>query len=747
MERVAEPSDEVLDAVDDIRAGRPRVLVVVGDAADHTLDATIATCDDADIVRVPSHARERTLPYAVLVTLLLRLGPLPRGPLTDLATQGVGESTVSLGVALIDHLSARAEKRAILLVVPRLDLVDVASTDVLLFAMNRLENARVGLLAGTRTPLPDIGDAEVFLLDGEPSFSPDLAVEERVDEVLAPAAPRLTAAADVDGVAVADRDPFLIVVRAGERAAAQGARLAAAQVWSTAATLAPDPPTAAATYLRAAAAAWDAGRPDIAVEALGEAGLDLADPAERAAAAILEGQILTWTTSAEAARTALLARAEDLEPEHAATLLVSAAAIATMAAHADAEDLARRALRTARACGASATTVLSAQIMLTHAALMRCDGAIPREVTAAFELGDEVTDQIGPGAERDVLGMGQMVGFDQMIREEWRAARTTFGGVLRAARQAGYDGAARFAAAMDAEVAWRIGRWPEARAGALSEAEFVAGVGRRAGTWGDPTYARVEAALGHVELAVEHAGRSARSADALGLEALGAWSRHALGLAALADGRPEDAIAPLEWVAQVALSSGPRHPGILWWHGDLLEAYVATGRVVEATRLQRRLEALARSGNAWCAAICARAEGLLRGDRSALTRSAQKLDALGAPFEAARSRLALAELGDRGAATAALGAFTSLGAAPWVERARLAGGLAPVAEPTTLANLTPAELRVALAVGRGRTTREAASELALSPRTVDAHLQAIYRKLQVRSRTQLALVLGERGTD
>jgi DNA-binding NarL/FixJ family response regulator len=59
--------------------------------------------------------------------------------------------------------------------------------------------------------------------------------------------------------------------------------------------------------------------------------------------------------------------------------------------------------------------------------------------------------------------------------------------------------------------------------------------------------------------------------------------------------------------------------------------------------------------------------------------------------------------------------------------------------------LTEGELRVALAVGRGLTNREAASQLALSPKTVDAHLQAIYRKLGIRGRTELALVVaGER---
>jgi DNA-binding NarL/FixJ family response regulator len=52
--------------------------------------------------------------------------------------------------------------------------------------------------------------------------------------------------------------------------------------------------------------------------------------------------------------------------------------------------------------------------------------------------------------------------------------------------------------------------------------------------------------------------------------------------------------------------------------------------------------------------------------------------------------------------------------------------------------LTPSELQVALRVADGLTNREVGAVLFLSPKTVEHHLSVIYRKLGIRSRTELA---------
>ena len=43
------------------------------------------------------------------------------------------------------------------------------------------------------------------------------------------------------------------------------------------------------------------------------------------------------------------------------------------------------------------------------------------------------------------------------------------------------------------------------------------------------------------------------------------------------------------------------------------------------------------------------------------------------------------------------------------------------------ARLTPTERRVATLIGTGRTNREAAQQLGVSPKTIEAHLSSVYR--------------------
>jgi DNA-binding CsgD family transcriptional regulator len=59
--------------------------------------------------------------------------------------------------------------------------------------------------------------------------------------------------------------------------------------------------------------------------------------------------------------------------------------------------------------------------------------------------------------------------------------------------------------------------------------------------------------------------------------------------------------------------------------------------------------------------------------------------------------------------------------------------------------LTPTEERVAELAAAGRTNREVAQALFISPKTVEANLSRVYRKLGIRSRAELGAKMAEPG--
>jgi DNA-binding CsgD family transcriptional regulator len=62
-------------------------------------------------------------------------------------------------------------------------------------------------------------------------------------------------------------------------------------------------------------------------------------------------------------------------------------------------------------------------------------------------------------------------------------------------------------------------------------------------------------------------------------------------------------------------------------------------------------------------------------------------------------------------------------------------------DPSTIEELTPQELQIALLLTAGRTTRKAAAAVFLSPKTVEYHLRHVYQKLGIHSRDELAEAL------
>jgi DNA-binding CsgD family transcriptional regulator len=94
----------------------------------------------------------------------------------------------------------------------------------------------------------------------------------------------------------------------------------------------------------------------------------------------------------------------------------------------------------------------------------------------------------------------------------------------------------------------------------------------------------------------------------------------------------------------------------------------------------------------------------------------------------------------------ALELFEQAGARLWAQRARAELGRVGV-RPAAPGQLTACERRVAELAAYGRTNRQVAAQLFISPKTVEANLARAYRKLGIRSRAELGARLAGAGRE
>jgi DNA-binding CsgD family transcriptional regulator len=320
------------------------------------------------------------------------------------------------------------------------------------------------------------------------------------------------------------------------------------------------------------------------------------------------------------------------------------------------------------------------------------------------------------------------------------------------------------ALAMRAELGYRRSQWPVALADATESASLAAAFEQvHARGLALACQARIEACLGREADCRVSAAEAAEIGRHLGGEGspISAWGSPALGLLELGQGRPDAATPHFEVVATAFARGGVREPSVVLTGGDLVECLVRTGRRADADDALSTFEDLARRADRIGArAIAARCRGLMADDGAfeAPFEEALRLHRdVEAPFEEGRTLLCLGERLRRARRRAdarvhlraALDTFEALGAVDWAATARGELGVtgetaAPRSGPRSDA-LTPQELQVALMVASGATNREAGSRLFLSAKTIEAHLGRIYRKLGVRSRTELAALVAHEG--
>jgi DNA-binding NarL/FixJ family response regulator len=236
-----------------------------------------------------------------------------------------------------------------------------------------------------------------------------------------------------------------------------------------------------------------------------------------------------------------------------------------------------------------------------------------------------------------------------------------------------------------------------------------------------------------------------------------ARARSVLGILALSEDDAAGAARELSAGTDALDRWGLGHPGALPVLPDAVEALARSGDLPAAASLQGRLEEQAAAlDQPWTWAAVERCRGVLSlaaGEPDAavarLESSAAAFDSLGFRPDAARAVLgrgrALLRSGRRTAAADALadarGRFEAMGAALW--EARAAEELERAAPGRTTGTLTSTERRVASLVGRGMKNREIAAALFMGVATVEAHLTRIYRKLDIRSRSDLARLVSQ----
>jgi DNA-binding CsgD family transcriptional regulator len=196
---------------------------------------------------------------------------------------------------------------------------------------------------------------------------------------------------------------------------------------------------------------------------------------------------------------------------------------------------------------------------------------------------------------------------------------------------------------------------------------------------------------------------------------------------------------------------------------DAAEALAALGRIEEAERLVEATEPVARRlGTRWTIAMALRAKAAVAAAREDLaTAEGQLVEAAaigrsGArPLELGRSLLALGSVRRRlhrkreaaDALAEALAIFEQLPAPLWAENVRREAGRIGGRGRLSVGGgerLSSTEREIVELIRVGRTNREIAEVLHLSPRTIEWNLTRVYRKLGVRSRTELAAM--ERGS-
>ena len=560
----------------------------------------------------------------------------------------------------------------------------------------------------------------------------------------------LAAAADGPDEAIAER-----LDEVARLATERGAGRSAAVAWEVAAALSVEDDARFERVHAGMTARWSAGESENVVRDGRPLVESTADPVRRVRLALMVGQAVVWWEGPIAGARYLTAEGDRVvgsDPLSAGLLYVYAANAHLVALDPAAViEAARRTNEIATAAGDLGLPLMSAA-MEGLGRLLVGDGDAG---AAQLEPLAQLCPALLAGQVDGAAPMSQVVAFAQIISEQWSEAHDLLLALIAEAERTGYVGMQSYAHDQLSEIEFRRGRWAEAGSRIAHMMTLAEGHDQPIVHQGHLRQARLDACRGRTASAVQAAETAFEVGQRTGLRSLVIWAREVLVLAALADDDATTALRHLDAMSVLMAERGVRQPGLVWWQALHIETLVDVGRTADATAALARLRDEADDADGrWPRSAVARGEAALASDPD---RALERLDdavvlltELGAGFELGQVLLRRAAVHRQAGHAAdaardlaeARGRFEHLDARPWVTRtAHLAGPAAPEPAPSLAAILTDAEMRVALAVGSGLTNRQAADQLYLSIKTVDSHLQSIYRRLGIRSRSQLAALV------
>ena len=542
-----------------------------------------------------------------------------------------------------------------------------------------------------------------------------------------------------------------LLADAGDRATARTAYSVASGAFERSARLSPEPDRRADRLLQAAEAAWSAGLTERALGLLDGHAREDSTTGARVRELALRGAIAARTGHLRDAREMLLAAA-DLSTDPAEECVLLADAVHTsfyLAGAPAASRLAKRLVGLTPAVTDSKARALGL-IAIGMARVLAGEPGAGAELRAAVPL-----IQSTPALYHDPHRISCVMLVPLLLRD------STDGGTLRR-----YVDEVRGEAGVGAlpAVLFHVAR-DQATTSSWAEAEANYTESVRLGEETGQVTERLmslaglcwlEARQGREAVCRAHAEEVLSAPSAVHLHMAEAWVRYALGDLELSLGQPARAVVEFRSLealmkhrelADVDLMPGP----------ELVDALLRLGEPGQAETVAASYQRAADiKGQPWALARAARARGLMTGDDTAERCFETAVQIHGATldrFETARTRLAYGEWLRRAARRvdarvqlrAALDDFEDLGAGRWAERA--AAELAATGETVQRRDadprgrLTPQELQVSLLLVEGRTTRETAAALFLSPKTVEYHLRKVYTKLGVGSRLELSEVL------